>query len=191
MLHCVQRRGKPLTQLKCSSKHITIIMIWQTIKLHSQPIGQTRKFYDCSLFSNKSKWEQLYKWLNLMEATLSFSTHLPFLLLDQAHAIIIAQTVHSSNDCDEMCWWVLLNKTQWCVDKWKSSLQTGELIIGKMSLAERPQVGLFITRPITDTNHGRLSSLIPGKTRRGLWDPSAAEKQQLMFYDRLPKHICS
>lgn len=126
-----------------------------------------------------------------MEATLSFSTHLPFLLLDQAHAIIIAQTARSSNDCDETCWWVLPNKTQWCVDKWKSSIQTGELIIGKMSLAERSQVGLFIARPITDTNHERLSSLIPAKPSGGLLDPSATEKQQLMFYDGLPKHICS
>lgn len=46
VLQCVEGRGRPLIRLTRLSKYIILIMIWQTVKLHSQPTEQTGKLWD-------------------------------------------------------------------------------------------------------------------------------------------------
>lgn len=55
VLRWAWRRGQPLTQPKSFSRHI-IIMIWQTIKLHSQP---EKDSLTGSLFSYQSEWKTI------------------------------------------------------------------------------------------------------------------------------------
>lgn len=116
--------------------------------------------------ANRANWEvvrQVYGWLKLLTVVLSFSTHLPVFPSDQTRAVMKSGGGPPKYDTKM---------------RWQNALSR--------QTKPRWEVAGGLVYCISNNRYQSWKVKFTGPVWSISWG-----KQQLMFYDRLPKHICS